>query len=34
MNKYNYKESLGKNAMRGVDITEPELSTENIQKGE
>ena len=28
MAKYNHNESLGKNAMRGVDITEPELPTE------
>lgn len=28
MAKYNHNESLGENAMRGVDITEPELPTE------
>lgn len=28
MAKYNNKESLAKNAMRGVDITEPDLPTE------
>ena len=28
MAKYDHNESLGKNIMRGVDITEPELPTE------
>lgn len=28
MTKYNHNESLTQNAMRGVDITEPELPTE------
>lgn len=28
MAKYNHNESLTQNAMRGVDITEPELPTE------
>ena len=28
MAKYNHNESLGKNAIRGVDITEPETEEE------
>lgn len=34
MAKYNHNESLGKNAMRGVDITEPPTENEEELEGE